>query len=264
MSRSFTVLRLRRTLPLFACLFGSMLHGAGLNLFPRSWGDVIVNTDMTPAGRELVLPTPESPVFYRGQSLGNRFGATPGDRQPTDAEMGRVVAEILQGQGYRPAVAGTHEPSLFLVLQWGLLRPGRGDLAWFLGYRAADDIGAASFPGALGPEVFRRNFRTRTVETLLQAMREPLYGVIITAFDYASASTDDPVVYWQTRIGLSARGKSMEQALPAMVAAAGPSIGRETKAPVLRDPDETYEGYTRPEALELLEVLDENTRSGSP
>jgi hypothetical protein len=225
-------------------------------LFPQVWGDVIVVTDMTPEGRALERATPEQPVYYLGQSLGRRLGSIPGDREPSVAEMNQVVTDILAKQGYVGATPGVNEASLFIVIQWGYLRPQGSDLFWFLGYDAREDIGAAVFPGQLGAEVFRRNFRSRWIETVLEGAREPIYGIIVTAFDYESASTPAPVIYWQTRIGLPASGKSMSQALPTMLVAAGPTIGRETKIPVLQSADTARRGRVEIGTVDVLEVMD--------
>lgn len=217
----------------------------------------MINTDATAAGRALSPPSPEHPVYYRGQSLGCKLGSTPGDALPDEREMNRFVAEVLARQGYLGAVPGRHEPTLFLVLQWGCLRPRSGNMLWFLGYNARDDVAAPVFPGQLGAEVFRRNFRSRETETIVQYARRPVYGIIITAFEYASANSPDPIIYWQTRIALPARGKSMEQALPAMAQAAGGLIGVESRSALVLDPADLGEARARPGELEIIGVVDE-------
>lgn len=216
--------------------------GAGFNLFSPAWGDVIVATDVTDEGRALTSPSPAEPVYYLGRSLGCKFGSLRGDRLPEVEEMNQFVAKVLARQGYLGADAGVHEPSLFLVVQWGYLEPRSGDLLWFLGYDARQDIAAPVFPGMLGPEVWRRGFRSRAISTILENAGVPIYGIIVTAFEYQSASTSKPIIYWQTRIGLPAQGKTMAEALPAMVLAAGSAIGRESVTPVLIDVDDARKG----------------------
>jgi len=128
------------------------------------------------------------------------------------------------------------------VLQWGYLRPDySNELLWFLGYDPDNDIASSGTIGMLGPEVFRRNMRSRSIQTILDYSKQPLYAIVITAFDYESVSTPKPIVYWQTRIALPARGKSMASALPVMAASAGPSIGRETEKPIMLDADTNVE-----------------------
>lgn len=220
----------------------SRATAAGFRLFPSVWGNAIVSTDTAEAGRALTPPTPENPVYYRGLSLGCRLGSLPGDELPGVPEMNRFVAKILAKQGYVGARPGVDKPSLFIVIQWGYLHAGDGDMLWFLGYNPRDDIAAPVFPGQLGPEVFRRNFRSRTVETILTNASEGNYGIIITAFEFESANTPNPVIYWQTRISLPAQGKSMTEALPAMLAAAGSKIGREAGSSSLVDVDNVRKG----------------------
>lgn len=243
----------------FAVLGASLPNAsaARFSLFSQTWGNVIVATDTTKEGRELTPPGPGKPVYYLGQTLGTRLGSIPGDRLPDDKEMSRFVAGVLAKQGYLGANSGVHSPALYLVLQWGYLTPGSGELLWFLGYNARQDIGAPVSRGMLGPEVWRLGFRSRTTTTILDYAGTPIYGIIITAFDYASASTSKPIIYWQTRIALPANGKSMAEALPAMALAAGPAIGRQSESPVLLDVDEARQGRVELGELEFRGVVEE-------
>ncbi len=244
---------------LLAAIGLSLPHSAAakFSLFSRVWGDVIVSTDTTKEGREITRATPDQPVYYLGRTLGAKLGSIPGDRLPDDEEMSEFVAKVLAKQGYVGATPGVHPPSLFLVLQWGYLTPGSGELSWFLGYKASQDIGAPVMPGMLGPEVWRRNFRSRTTTTILDYAGTPVYGIIITAFDYASANTTSPVIYWQTRIALPANGKSMAEALPAMALAAGPAIGRESDSPALFSADDARQGRVDLGELEFRGVVED-------
>lgn len=221
-------------------------------LFKNIWGDVIVSTDTTPEGRKLTPPTPQKPVYYKGQSLGRRLGSIPGNLEPDVPQLNRFVGQVLAQHGYLAAPAGMAEPELFLVLQWGYLTPGSGDLRWFLGYHPDQDIAAQSNPTMLGGEVFRRGFRSRLIDTILENSQEPIYGVIVTAFDFKTASTAAPITYWQTRIGLPANGKSMAAALPVMITAAGAAIGRPAEASVLVSADSAREGQVNLGELKIL------------
>jgi len=223
----------------------------GFSLFKSIWGDVIINTDMTPEGEKLTPPSREHPVYFSGTSLGCRLGSIPGDALPDIGKMDLFIGRILAKQGYLGARDG-QEPSLHLVVQWGMLEPRSGELLWFLGYNPQDDIAAPTGP-TLGPEVWRRGFRTRMIETILENARDSIYGIIITAFDHKTVKTDKPVIYWQTRIGLPANGKSMEQALPNMMVAAGPAIGRRSDKPILVDADNVRGGRV---TLRDLQILD--------
>lgn len=226
---------------------GLIRAGAEFGLFRKYWGDVIVNTDMTAAGRGLTPPTPEQPVYYLGRSLGAKLGSIPGDEMPPDREVNRFAAKILARQGYLGAVPGAHEPTLFLVMQWGYLTPRTGDLYWFLGYDPNKEV---TLPA----------FRSREIETVQQNLVDDNYGIIVTAFDYQSAKTMRPIIYWQTRIALPAVGKTMTQALPTMLLAAGPAIGRESKSPVLRSADNERQGHVKLGELQILGVSPEPAR----
>ncbi len=229
--------------------FGALLTGTCASefmAFTKTWGNAIVITDMTPAGRALTHPTPIQPVYYRGLSLGSKLGWVPGDLIPDEKKLGQYVAKILAKQGYLYAEPGKHEPSLFLVLQWGYLQPTWGNLnymTWFVGYQGKLDVAAPASIGVLGLDVLRRDFRSDEVETMLDTLKDSMYGVIVTAFDFKTAKTDHPTAYWQTRICLPAVGKTMAAALPTMIAAAGPQFGRETAIPVLSDADGAREGH---------------------
>jgi hypothetical protein len=217
-------------------------------LFERYWGDCVVVTDMTEAGRARRPASPENPVYFLGEVYGGRLGSLPGDRLPDPKEMGRFVAKVLAKQGYLGAKPGVDEPELFLALQWGRIDRRSGDSLWFLGYDRTQDPAAPAFgspiaPGGstiFGPEVFRRHFRPREIETVLEYAQEDIYGFIISAFEYKTARSAEPVVLWQTRIALPANGKSMSEALTTIVQLAGPQIGRETTKPVLRHTEDRY------------------------
>lgn len=233
--------------------FASIASGSEFMLFRRVWGSAVVATDTTEAGEKLTLPTPQHPVFYQGRSLGRRLGSAPGDKEPSVKEVNQVVAGILAKQGYLPAKPGAQEPDLFLLLQWGYVTPftlggyscSDVDLLWFLGYNPADDIAATINPRHPGPEAWRRQMRSNLTETILEDAGTPIYAIIVTAFDPKTARTPNPVVYWQTRIGLPANGKSMAEALPVMLKAAGPAIGRPADKPVMLNVDEVRQGNVR-------------------
>jgi hypothetical protein len=249
-----TVMRLPRTaLAAFglAALLAPGASGGEFVLFRSIWGEAIVNTDMTPAGRELTPPTPDHPVYYVGRSLAAKLGSIPGDQEPPVPDVNALAAKLLAKQGYLPAGPG-HEPTLFLVVQWGHLKPGKDDLGWFMGYGKVNDIAAPSTP-IIGALLW--NMRSRDVETIVDYASDPLYGIIVTAFDHASARTANPVALWQTRIALPALGKSMADALPTMFIAGAPYFGRETDRPTLRDADTVREGHVKFGDTKFLEDL---------
>lgn len=247
---------------------------AGLGMVPAAnakwgkwgdWGNVLVTTDMTQAGRDMPPPTLAEPVYYRGLSLGSRLGSPlRGDRAPSERDLNYFVADILAKQGYFPAKPGGPKPTLLLVLQWGCLTPGTHDLYWFLGYREELDIAASHQINFIGAEVFRTSFRSQIINTILEDARNPIYGIVITAFEHDSARTSQPIAYWQTRVGLPTRGKSMVQALPAMAIAAGPAIGRPSDKPMLVDVDSARAGTVNLGELKFIEAFNVPLPSTSP
>lgn len=227
--------------PVLLLLAAPEARAGRLVLIERTWGDCVVVAEMTDVGRALRVPSPEEPVYFLGRVYGCRLGSMVGDRLPDSKEMGPSVARILARQGYRAAQPGMHEPELFLALQWGgRISPRSREALWFLGYDRRDDIATPAFPGQLGPEIYRRQARSREIETILNYAEEGIYGIIISAFEYKSALTPQPVILWQTRVGLPANVEGMTDALTTMAHVAGPLIGRETTKPTLRTADDRY------------------------
>jgi hypothetical protein len=247
---------------LLALIFGALPSAyAGFNLFRNIWGDVLVATDTTDEGKKFPAATKEQPVYYKGLSMGNKLGSgLRGDKEPTMQELNSFAASILAKQGYLPAKPGVHEPALLLVLQWGYLEPSSDDLLWFLGYNSRDDIAAPTQINFLGAEVFRRGMRSRAIETILQDAQHPIYGIMISAFEHKSAKTLSPVILWQTRIGLPTNGKSMAEAMPVMLVAAGPAIGRPADKPVLLDADAARAGSVNLGDLKFIESFEDPAR----
>lgn len=254
--------RARLVLVSLAVVLGSAgTARAEFTLFRNIWGDVLVATDTTEEGKKLPAASKEEPVYYKGLSMGNKLGSgLRGDKEPTVKELNNFAASVLAKQGYLPAQPGKHEPTLLLVLQWGYMDPGTEDLLWFLGYNEKNDIAAPTQIDFLGAEVFRRGMRSRATETILQDAQHPIYGIMISAFDYKTAKTLEPVILWQTRIGLPTNGKSMQDALPVMLVAAGPAIGRPSDKPVLTDADAARAGSVNLGDLQFLDSFDDPMR----
>jgi hypothetical protein len=256
---------LRVSFALFLPAFGVVLPQAHaeFSLFKQIWGDVIVATDTTEEGHALTPPTPDQPVYYVGRSLGHRLGSIRGDDEPEDRQITRFVAGILAKQGYLGARPGVNEPTMLLMIQWGWMSYRTNDLHWFLGYDSRQDIGAKTIDDStwMGPEVFRQYMRSPAIDTILADARSDLYGIIVTAFEYKSVGTPKPVIYWQTRIGLPSNGKTMAAALPAMLVAAGPAIGRPADSPVFASADNARRGSVTLGDLKFLDVLPEPSHS---
>jgi hypothetical protein len=220
----------------------------------RIEGDVVVVTDVTAAGRLLAPPSPERPVYFKGLTLGNKFGSIGGDQEPDKAALTKFVTKLLHKQGFRGSPGDAHPPTQFLVLQWGYMSTNASGKLDFLGYDPSQDIGASPNPNLLGPEVFFRGMRTPEIQLVLDLANEPMYAVSITSIDYATANTAHPVALWQTRIGFSATGNYMANALPKMIAAAADQIGRATERPTLRDPNSLRKGEVTLGEMEIKDI----------
>ena len=226
--------------------------GANGGGFYDGWGPVVVTTVITAAGKAFTPPTNAQPTYYRGSSLGRSLGSIPGDTEPEPKELARFVAGILAQQGYVAAAPGQHDPALFLVVQWGYLRRGEDDLLWFLGCDPTMDYAGTDQAG-----LFQRNLHSRAVETIMNDARSAIYGLVLTAYDPKTVHSPRPVAYWQTRVGLPANGKSMAQALPVMVASAGPAIGHPAEEPALFDTDNARAGRVTLGELRFIDYLNE-------
>jgi len=234
--------------------------GSEFVLFRNTWGDVLVATDTTLAGRDLPEVSKERPVYYKGLSLGSRLGTVPGDLEPPIKELSTFAGQILAKEGYLPAQPGKQEPDLLLILQWGHLDPRYVDIAWFLGYRPELDVAASHQIGFIGAEAFLSNFRSPEVEMIMNDARHPVYGIMITAFDFKTARTSKPTILWQTRIGLPTHGKSMARAMPVMLTAAGPMIGRPSAKPTLRDTEPARTGKVNLGDIKFIDSFEDPYR----
>lgn len=232
-------------------LLASRASGVEWVMFRNIWGNAVVNTDMTPEGRALPAVSLDAPAYYLGRSLGARLGSIPGDVEPPVAEVNAFVTKLLAKSGYLSARGSGQQPSLFIVVQWGYLKPGFDESPWFLGYDPARDIAHPATP-ILGSLL--RNMRAPDVETIVDYAGSSLYAIIVTAFEYNSARTEKPIIYWQTRIGLPAQGKSMSAALASMFIAGAPYFGKETPKPVLQDADLLREGHVKLGELKFLDA----------
>jgi hypothetical protein len=57
------------------------------------------------------------------------------------------------------------------------------------------------------------------------------YYAVISAYDYATVAHGKPVLLWRTQLTVDSGGVSMTDALPALLANAGPYLGKDTGRP---------------------------------
>ena len=241
-----------------ALLTAASLLGGGFAKPPTP--DVLAVTDVTDEGRSWPLPEPGKPVYYEAISFGSRnFPAVTGDVEPNSRAMLRLILRTLAEQGYKPATE-KGVAKVFLSISWGYSPANLGALR-FLGGEKLDLMWELDTGGMITPNVFRRNFRSLTAEKVMSAANNDLYIASIQAFDLEKINAGKKVLLWHTHVACSTGGLSMADALPSMIVAAGPFIGRETQKPVWRDVAELRKAHVDFGALKIMEYIEPSDRN---
>lgn len=223
---------------------------------------VLTVTDVTDVGQERPAASPENPVYYQAVSVGfQSFSrAIAGDREPPNDDFLQLVLRTLKEQGYVPST-DQHPPTLVLGFAWGYLSGNFGGALKFLGGDKLDLMWEVQqIGGQLDPRVLTRGMRSPLQQRVIEMAGEPLYVVTIVAYDWQDAINGKLTELWQTRVACPARGNWAMNALPQIVRAAGPSIGRETKRPEWLSPDETRRRGT----VEIGEITTADTATSGP
>jgi hypothetical protein len=236
--RPLTILLCMPSYALIRCIAWSLVSAASVTAAEPV--GVLTVTDMTPAGRERPTASPEQPVYYQGVSVGfQSFArAIAGDREPPNDQFLQLVLRTLKEQGYVPS-SDQHPPTLVLGFAWGYLSGNFGGALKFLGGDKLDLLWETEQFGRIDPRALTRGMRSPMAERVVEMANEPLYVVTIVAYDWQDAINGKLSELWQTRIACPARGNWAMNALPQIVRAAGPSIGRETARPEWLSPEET-------------------------
>ena len=196
--------------------------------------EVNVNVSLTPAGRKIVPPTKEHPVYYFPFVAGWREeGAVmAGEKAPARVLFTQPLARALAGQGYLVMGAETPPPTLLLVFHWGALNP------------EIDEVGGAD-PDQPQTMFFNRREMLALVggqkldalglnferEAVMQAAEDDRYFVIVSAYDYADAVKKKKTLLWQARMSTPSNGVTMPDVVAALVESGAPYFGRETARP---------------------------------
>ncbi len=218
-------------------------------IFPKHDVQVIAVTDTTPAGLLRRPASSANPIYYQAVSAGYRDfgGIIAGEKIPPKEEIMKTIAKVLAKQGYLPGTA-EHPPALLLIWTWGTMNTdmmysgdsddtqgrqiNRSQLLRFMGgYK----LGLVSKePSAFSNDLLMPGtlFRDADSELIADLASEDLYVVAISAYDFAAAAESKKVQLWTTKISCPSRGLALPETLPAMLALAGPHIGRETAKPV--------------------------------
>lgn len=235
-----------------AALAGSHVHaGWFAALHSRRDFEVITVTDMTPEGRRWPAPSREHPQYYLPVSLGYRdLGGVIGRvKEPPEESAVQTIARELAQRGYLPATEKTPPPTLVLVFSWGTLnakftptmrrdRPAaqqnRKQIVDFLGGQKMGVTADCYEGGTFGLPVESR-LLDHDARDYLALANDNYYVAVVTAYDLAEMGKNPTLSLphlWITRIACPSLGFSLPDALPSMLALAGPNLGRETARPV--------------------------------
>jgi hypothetical protein len=245
-----------RTCLSLVVLFGALLPAASagtlldlLRDLPKNEVEVVTVTDTTPTGALLRPASPANPVYYMAVSVGFReFGAIiAGEKHlPSTQEVTETITKVLAKHGYLPAT-DSHLPTLLLVWTWGTMNTetvsgpvemgnmqiNRQQLLRFMG---ADKVGLGSkMLNSLQQDLLSSGLTImgHDAQAIYDLAADNLYVAAIAAYDYQAAARKESKLLWTTKISCPARGHWLQEALPTMLAIAGPNIGRETGKPVL-------------------------------
>ena len=207
--------------------------------------DYAIVTEMTDDGRKLPDPSFEHPVYYISHSVGQHdVGDAYGGTKPIEyANLKNQLDSSLAANGYRSSDE-THPPTQVLFITWGMFNRGyneenglRGDLLarakLIGGQKFADEYAQARMEGRMAMREFSQ--RDDLTETLVYAVSEECYYLLVTALDLEALQRNERKILWTTKISTVARGVSFQSTLPIMINNASYYFGRETNgAEILR------------------------------
>ena len=226
--------------------------------------DYAIVTEMTDAGRGLSPPSFDKPVYYIAHSMGQQdvgdaYGFT---KDIPYQQLQDKLTDALASNGYLPADPEHPDPGKIptqvLFFAWGMhnkmdaafATPHAMSMEAHLntlsraktvgGQKFADEYAAALAACILDKSDFAmRSFANRdeTTETLVYAISNECYYLIVTAYDLEALRKKqrNPLpLLWVTRVSTVSRGISFERTLPIMVNNASYFFGRETPPEILR------------------------------
>ncbi|MEO7599856.1 MAG: hypothetical protein ABIV50_13045 [Opitutus sp.] len=244
--------------------------------FPKTELETVTVTDMSPTGSLRRTPTAANPVYYAAVSGGYRsLGAPkPGEKPVARGAVTDTMMKVLAKRGYLPASAG-QRVDLVLVWTWGTLNaaryvdPQRGytvvqNRQTLMRFMGSDKLGMGNtrdqtFSGQflIPGLVYYGNDQQRLYDTA----SEDLYIAVITAYDPTSKDPKNPIKLWTTRVACPSRGFWLDEALPGMLAIAGPFIGRDTEKPVWVRATDKFRPDIQLGDTKLVEYLESKSQS---
>ncbi len=267
-----------------AALAAPFVHAGWLDaLHSRRNFEVITVTDMTPEGRLWPAPTPDQPQYYIPVSLGYRdLGGIIGRvKEPPEDSAVQTIARELAQRGYLPATDKTPPPTLALVFSWGTLnakfpaamsrnlpvaQQNRKQIVDFLGGQKVG-ITADCYEGGIFGMPADSRLLDNEARDYLTLASDNYYVAVVTAYDLAAMEKNPTLSLphlWITRIACPSLGFSLPDALPSMLALAGPSLGRETPRPVRTVVPRRERPTVKFGELQVVEFLKEPPPAATP
>jgi len=268
------------------------------SFWPKSFGDgpvisISVITDMTAAGRKLIPPTKDKPTYCFVYSKGYHeegYGAADETSVAKD-NFKKLVQKILAANGYLPSDK-EHLATQVLFLVWGVhVKLQKSDVETGLG--GDDDLGhrnLLSRAALVGGDAFEKDLakalhqqgggggpiasildpvnrftnRDELTRDLMTQIMDDCYYVAISAYNGASLASGKKELLWRTRMSTSARGISLVESTPALVASGGPFFGHEMAQASIITKHLTHNGRVELGPLELKEYLDKPSEPTAP
>jgi hypothetical protein len=242
-------------------------------LLPKHDVQVITVTDTTPVGALRRRATPEAPIYYMAISAGYRDfgGLIGGEKIPKSQDVLKTFARVLAKQGYLPATK-TNPPTLLLLWTWGTLNTdvmpdmsgngfdqqiNRQQMLRFLGGYKLGLVSKSPTPWAEDQPGLL--FRDADADAIYDAATDDLYIAAIAAYDYAAALEKKKTLLWTTKISCPSRGLMLPETLPAMLALAGPNIGKETTHPIWIRASEKFKPEVTIGDAKVVDYIDSGT-----
>lgn len=212
---------------------------AGRNL------QMVVVAEQTGAMTAPALPTPEHPASYVAFDGGYIEAGDPiaNLQPPVAATVAQALQAALAGRGYEPA-SGPTTPSVILIYHWGFIR--RDSQAVRNGNKIDPNLHARL--SLVSPDRQREDLEQDLVNShllgsgnavthgpgflnfhqrdVLQLAHDSRYFVVVSAYDYAAASRQDPKLLWRAKMSAYDGGISMAEALPSLLQGGAPFLGR--------------------------------------
>jgi hypothetical protein len=221
--------------------------------------------------KKIVHPTAERPAYYLPVFVGYKeFGyADFVKKPPPPAEpVKRLLVDALASQDYL-IMTKQSPPSLVLVFWWGYVAPPKRDPQQFYQINPGDPgfPGAMANNPAAGPgldqnallqavsnnQLYSENGYLHHLMLSMVAgdtlkdrrhtgddpemararllAQEPIYYILISAFDFDSWLHHKRILVWQAHISTRLWDRSLDEVVSPMVAMAAPLLGRETREP---------------------------------